>query len=147
MKRCIFSLAVFFFCLLFVSCSDTDNSHDDISENEPITSLTGNWQWIRSTGSIAGITVTPQNSGRTMEIEFTADGIFNKYVDNQLVYTSPFVLSEKDSTIQYTTLALFESVGLGFDHQIEQQYSISKDNTLSLIDPCCDNFTFEFVSK
>ena len=79
-----------------------------------------------------------------MEIEFTTDNIFNKYVDNQLVYTSPFVLQEKDSIIQYTTLALFEGVGLGFDHQIEQQYSITEDNTLLLIDPCCDNFTFEF---
>ena len=136
--------AIALMSLLMLNCSGSDSSPDKSSNTEKETSLTGNWHWIRSTGSIAGITVTPENSGRTMEIEFTADNTFNKFVDKQLVYTSPFVLSEKDSSIEYITLAIFEGVGLGFDHQVEQQFQITNENTLLLIDPCCDNFTFEF---
>jgi len=144
-KKSFLYFVVLMCCLLLASCAVSDNTPNEEPNTGQVASLSGNWRWVRSTGSIAGITVTPENSGKTMEITFTADNIFNKYVDNQLVYTSPFELGQKDSTIQFTTLALFESVGLGFDHQVEQEFRIVADNTLLLIDPCCDNFTFEFV--
>ena len=145
MIKPVFTYLMVILAFMAVSCSETGHGPENTSGGQQEAALTGNWQWVSSSGSIAGITVTPENSGRTMEIEFTSDKVFNKYVDNQLVYTSPYTIQQKDSIIQYTTLALFESVGLGFDHQVEQQFSFTKDKTLLLIDPCCDNFTFEFV--
>lgn len=133
-----------FLAILVCSCSTTEKEPESTSGEKEEASLTGNWQWVSSSGSIAGITVTPESSGKTMEIEFTQDMVFNKYVDNQLVYTSPYVIQLKDSIIQFTTLALFESLGPGFDHQVEQQFRLINNNSLLLLDPCCDNFTFEF---
>ena len=141
------SISKYLFLIISIAlcgCTTADREPESTTGDQEQAALNGKWQWVRSTGSIAGITVTPQNSGRTMEIEFTSDKVFNKYVDNQLVYTSPYTVQLKDSIIQYTTLALFESVGLGFDHQVEQQFSIIDKSTLLLLDPCCDNFTFEF---
>lgn len=144
MIRWIARFLMVVFAVIAASCSATEKRTENSSDTEQEASLSGNWQWLRSTGSIAGITVTPENSGKRMEIQFTQDKVFNKYVDDQLVYTSPYTIQLKDSIIQYTTLALFESAGLGFDHQVEQQFRIIDTNTLLLIDPCCDNFTFEF---
>ncbi|WP_430967337.1 hypothetical protein [Spongiimicrobium sp. 2-473A-2-J] len=129
--------------LLLSSCSNGDDNSQEGTETGTVTELVGEWTWVQSTGSIAGITVTPESSGKTMRIEFTEENVFNKFVDGVEVYTSPFVIDEDN--IQYTTLALFESVGLGFDHQVEQQFQFREGNTLVLTDPCCDNFTFQFV--
>lgn len=129
--------------LLLCSCSNGDDNLQEGTETGTVTKLVGEWTWVQSTGSIAGITVSPESSGKTMSIQFTAEDVFNKFVDGEEVYTSPFVVEE--NTIQYTTLALFESVGLGFDHQVEQQFEFREGNILVLTDPCCDNFTFQFV--
>lgn len=45
-------------------------------------------------------------------------------------YTSPYQVQAEDSTIQYTTLALFETAGFGLDFQVEQQYTIEGTDTL-----------------
>ena len=143
------ALLLSLFLWSFTGCNNNDGGVIDEDMNAKLVLLAGSWQWVQSTGSIAGVTITPESSGKQMEIEFTNNHVFNKKVDEQLVYTSPFILKiEGDKTIiTYTTLALFEGVGLGFDHQVEQELKVINSNKLLLIDPCCDNFTFEFIRK
>lgn len=142
------SLSYFLLLLLplfFISCSKEEAPLEEGPTSSGTSGLQGSWTWVASTGSIAGVTITPESSGKRMQVEFTAEEVFNKFVDGKNVYTSPYALQEKDSIVQYTTLALFESVGLGFDHQVEQQFKLEGGDKLWLIDPCCDNFLFEFV--
>ena len=129
---------------MFLACTDNSKDTIDSTINEQ---LLGKWTWVKSPGSIAGISVTPESSGKTMRIEFTRDAVFNKYVDGQEVYTSPYITEteEDEIKIQYTTLANFNGVGLGFDHQVEQVIKFVGKNKLMLIDRCCDNFLFEFI--
>ena len=147
MKKSIFYLLLSISVLLVTSCSHSDDAQIEGPRTKGTVGLQGSWNWVASTGSIAGVTITPESSGRTMEVEFTHDAVFNKFVNGKKVYTSPYALREKDSIVQYTTFALFESIGLGFDHQVEQQFKLEGSGTLWLIDPCCDNFTFEFQRK
>ncbi|MCW5516912.1 hypothetical protein [Muriicola sp. Z0-33] len=144
MLKSISNYLLLIISIAICGCTAADREPESTTGGQEQGTLNGNWHWVRSSGSIAGITVTPESSGKTMEIEFTQDMVFNKYVDNQLVYTSPYVIQLKDSIIQFTTLALFESLGPGFDHQVEQQFRLINNNSLLLLDPCCDNFTFEF---
>ena len=139
MKRIILVLIV----LLNSSCTDDQSLNDETIKGE----LQGSWRWVASTGSIAGITITPENSGKTMSISFTEDDNFKKFIDGEEVYYSPFVLTNDDDkiNIQYTTFALFESQGLGFDHQVNQMIEFEDENKINMIDPCCDNFVFTFV--
>ncbi len=145
MKKSLSYFLILLLTLFFTTCSKEDAPPEEGPTSTGTNGLQGSWSWVASTGSIAGVTITPTSSGKSMQVEFTAEEVFNKFVDGKNVYTSPYALQEKDSIVQYTTLALFESVGLGFDHQVEQQFKLEGRDKLWLIDPCCDNFLFEFV--
>ncbi len=129
---------------IFLACTDCSNNLKNTTINQH---LLGKWTWVKSTGGIASISVTPESSEKTMQIEFTRNATLNKYVDGQEVYTSPYIIEIKEDKIKikYTTLANFNSIGLGFDHQVEQEIKFVDNNKLMLIDPCCDNFLFEFI--
>jgi len=145
MKKSLSYFLLLLLTLFFTTCSNEDTPLQEGPTSSGTKGLQGSWTWVATTGSIAGVTITPESSGKRMQVEFTDDEVFNKFVDWKKVYTSPYALHEKDSIVQYTTLALFEGVGLGFDHQVEQQFKLEGGDKLWLIDPCCDNFLFEFV--
>lgn len=144
MKNYISKLTFSIIAVFLIACTVNSNQED---ENPDIVTqkLNGEWTWVKSTGSIAGITVTPESSGLTMDIEFTTNHIFNKNVNGNTVYTSPFNIQEDE--IEFTTIAQFPSAGFGLDHQSQQQIKFEGDKILFLIDRCCDNFSFEFVKK
>lgn len=134
--------------LILAGCSKEEDQTTDSTKPYGSIALTGSWTWVKSSGM--GLTITPESSGKTMTIEFMEGEVFNKFVDGEMVYTSPYIIQEADGIIGYTTLALFKSIGLGFDHPVEQQIKFTDSKNLLLIDPrCnnCNNFTFEFSRK
>ena len=147
MKKSIMYLLFLLASLLVASCSKDKGAGMETADELASVGLKGRWTWVSTTGGFAGVTVTPESSGKTMVVEFAPEDIFNKYVNGKKVYSSPYVIQQKDSIIQFTTLALYEGIGLGFDHQTEQKIKLEQPNKLWFIDPCCDLFTFEFIKE
>ena len=60
--------------------------------------ITGQWNWVESVGGIAGITVTPESSGRTELLVFENNNTMKNYVNGGLTETNTYSLGE-DLTI------------------------------------------------
>ncbi|TAL70214.1 MAG: hypothetical protein EPN88_06380 [Bacteroidetes bacterium] len=97
-------------------------------------SLTGEWSWISSCGGIAGICYTPISTNQKRYIVFTADSMFNTYINDTLKSSTKFqtyVLPPSDmpgtpNVIKYNSSS-------------QVKFSIIHD-TLHLDDFCCDGF-------
>ena len=49
------------------------------------TGIVGQWQWVKSEGGLSNTTYTPQSTGKTWAITFTADSTYNEtgtYITN-----------------------------------------------------------------
>jgi len=144
MKRIIEFTATLLIFIPLLNCStnETINLKSDLDE------LIGSWTWIGSKELDSTIEINPANSGNSMSIEFFGDNTFKKFINGEEVYYSPFILVDNNSAIkiQFTTLALFESQGSGFDHKPTQEVRFLKNSNLQLVDnSCCENVIFEFV--
>lgn len=79
----------FFTVILLVSlagCTKDENMVQNSTKSSTSIGLVGTWSWLRSSGSIAEVTVTPESTGNTMIIEFTAEGVLDNFVDGRKVY-------------------------------------------------------------
>ena len=106
------------------------------------TELVGKWEWVSTTGGIAGIHQTPQTLGYTYTVVYTKDGKYEKYdQNNQLVLTYPFKII-KDVSIfdnkEHTMIQLNNTMNYSFE--------IKKDS-LFLSQEVYDGFNEVFVRK
>jgi hypothetical protein len=62
--------------------------------------ILGAWNWVESTGGIAGITKTPQSSGETWKIEFREDGTYRE-VRNGQETTGSYVIEKRTSIFDH----------------------------------------------
>ena len=127
MKRFMTVLAVGLAC----GCS---SATDPISQQ-----LEGDWDWVESSGGIAGMTHTPASTGETMRLSFSATGIVELVRDGVLAaattYVTELAADGGSPVVRYgQSLHGFEVQTVAFDG----------DDVLVLIDPCCDGFTFRF---
>ena len=59
------------------------------------TGLVGTWEWVSTTGGIAGIHQTPQTLGYTYYVEYTKDWKYGKYdQNNHLVLIYPYAITK-----------------------------------------------------
>jgi len=94
---------------LVFSCQKTDNC----DPNSP--SLIGSWTWIKSIGGIAGVTITPATTGKSIKINFSADSIYRMYLNDSLVIESKFRLAYMNQErIPYLKFDGFASLYFGF---------------------------------
>ncbi|HKJ43978.1 MAG TPA: hypothetical protein VKA27_17915 [Sunxiuqinia sp.] len=93
--------------------------------------LTGEWNWLYTSGGFAGMTYTPESTGFTSTIEFTPDSIYRIFRDGELQLESNYHLSPPD-LISYDETSILQS------------FRISKD-TLTLIDQCDDCFMSIYI--
>jgi len=127
-------ILTFIALIMMVSCNK-ENTSSVIS-----TSLTGEWNWISSTGGIAGIKYTPETTGEKRRITFDTDSVFRFYRNDTLkieckyhllkVPTSDGLDSTKLVSYTYTT--------------IRQYYEVQSDGVLVLSDDCMDCFMSQY---
>jgi hypothetical protein len=62
--------------------------------------LVGTWEWVKTSGGIAGSTQTPQTLGYTYRVTYTKDGRYLQYdKDNKLAYDESYVISRATSML------------------------------------------------
>jgi len=103
--------------------------------------IVGTWQWIESTGGIAGVTRTPASTGESIRAIFTSKGTYQKYVNNQVEIDATYSM-EEGPTIYSTELGnIMHYTGEAFAHSVV----ISTMDTLLIRDECYDCFIHTFV--
>lgn len=111
-----------FLILALVSCTKEQSK----------TGLIGEWQWLSSSGGIAGQILTPETEQVSRSI--IIDNSRVQYFENsKLIKTSNYTLDENTSV-------------LTFDEGIPQSYSIHSD-ILKFLDQCDDCFVHEYKRK
>lgn len=95
-------------------------------------SIIGEWEWVESSGGIAGVTLIPETVGYTKTYDFNSDSTLSVYRNDTLVNKSGFHL--KDDT-------------LDIDGENIRQVVEFKTDRLILRDLCVDCFTNTYERK
>lgn len=104
--------------------------------------LVGTWRWVRSTGGIAGVTLTPETEGVTGVLRFGADGTVGWRVDGELRWSTTWVLGRaaEGSSLAGRSVVRYGEPVVGWDEQAVR----IEGGRLVLTDPCCDGFVHEY---
>lgn len=94
--------------------------------------IIGEWEWVESSGGIAGITLVPETQGYTQTYHFVNDSLLDIYKNDSLFLETTYKL--KSDTL--------EIAAWPFKQLIEY-----KENRLMLADQCVDCFTNVFECK
>ncbi|MCK0114814.1 hypothetical protein [Gelidibacter sp. F63206] len=117
---------------LTLNCSGDDDA-------EISSTILGQWNWIKSTGGIAGITYTPKSTGENRKIIISSDSI--KYFTNgDLISKIKYTIELRDVYNEPHELIVPEHLG------IIQFFELDK-NKLILTDYCNDCFVSEYVKE
>ena len=124
--------------LLFISCFFSIESKYSSDEERII----GTWNWIKTTGGIAGIEDTPQSTGQTRTIVFDNEQIVKFYVNDSLTKEGVYRLGLAETIFHKDP----EPV-LFIDDSLWYAYSFPNDNKLILQENIYDGFVHEYRRK
>ena len=118
--------------LMLVACSSA-------SVEPGIDRLEGTWQWVRSTGGIAGNTITPASEGFNVQFRFSGNQV-TVLRNDSVRATSTYTVRGDELTYQ-PSISVFT-----FDGGVDTQTltPVAADSLL-LSDPCCDRYSHLFV--
>lgn len=104
----------------------------------PRVAITGNWQWIRSTGGFAGTTNTPESTGDRRNLEISPITL-KAYLNGHLELETPYTLELGESQLfnDIRDILIQEN---GFRQVVEQ-----RGDSLFLIGDCNDCFTDVYI--
>ena len=103
--------------------------------------LSGNYEWIRSSGGIAGSTLTPASENYRVRFSFSGNQV-TAFRNDSLKATSTVTVRGNEVTYQ-PSISVF-----GFDGGIDvQTIRVLSGDTIALADPCCDRFEHLFVRR
>lgn len=106
------------------------------------TGLVGKWEWVSTSGGIAGIHQTPQTLGYTYTIAFTKEGQYELYdKNNLLVSSSPYTIVNAVSIFDNKEHSMIQS-----DNLMRSSFEIRKDS-LFLSQEVVDGFDQIFIRK
>ena len=125
--------------ITFVGC------RKDISLQDPsLEKLFGKWDWVNSSGGIAGGTRTPASEGYTFIIEFSKKGIYKTFKNGEVFWVKQGKFSlEKGTSIYHTGEANLINYK---DEDRKQEIKFAGD-TLYLDDQCYDCYSNVYVKK
>jgi hypothetical protein len=104
--------------------------------------LEGRWEWRSASGGIAGRTITPASEGYTMELRFDDDEV-GLYRGGALQRTAEYRLTiGREGSFPGQTVIRFDPALLGWE---EMSVDLSDDDTLLLVDGCCDGYAYTFA--
>src|SRR5262245_41651013 len=102
--------------------------------------LVGTWNWVYSSGGIAGITETPASTGQTRSMEYTANGQFQSDINGNLRYGQYQIVTASCIHNGGTTNQVKYSNGLS-------QTFVSTHDSLILDDEVYDGFRSIYVHR
>lgn len=104
--------------------------------------LSGSWNWVKSEGGIAGVTITPASTGYTRNIVYNYNLSYESYKNDSLEFISPFsIYYVTESPVDTFPVIHYEALPEYRDQMI---FSITRD-TLVLSDRCIDCFIHTYV--
>ena len=123
--------------LIIVSCSSSEDKNVCIDD----ACIDGEWRWLESSGSIAGITINPQTEmlSRKLVIDETK---YTEIVNNNIVLETEYeyVKSGELSGFNRDSLVLKLTTGNWYVVYLE-------NDTLELIEPCFDCWSHRYVQE
>ncbi len=126
------------FCTLSCGCSKQTSP----TEPEP-QGIYGSWNWVKSVGGIAGLTITPAAAGYTERLVLKSDNNCESYRNDTLVATTQFTIRRE------VTLFSLDSVDVihyaDTNRFMKQIISVIGSDTLGLIDLCYDCFGHTYM--
>ncbi len=126
-------LSPIFCLLLFASCED--------EKIDIYNQVHGNWEWVSSSGGIAGITLTPESTGDSKLIIFETSGTYRKFINDTLQYTTKYSISEGESIFSSSQYPIIHFK----EEELDQAIFQVKDDTLKLGGNCFDCFFHTFI--
>jgi hypothetical protein len=103
--------------------------------------LSGNYEWVRSSGGIAGVTMTPASENYRVRFSFSGNQV-TAFRNDSLKATSTVTVRGDEVTYQ-PSISVFVFDG-GIDVQTIRKLP---GDTIALADPCCDRFEHVFVRR
>ncbi|WP_321371070.1 hypothetical protein [uncultured Draconibacterium sp.] len=128
MKWIFLKTIVFLFVL--TSCSD---------ETIPPNELIGRWNWISSSGGIAGSTYTPEITGETIILQFTSDSVYKQYRNDTLLIDCQFSIIQAESIYDHEITNMIEC-----DGYLRRSFSFNAQGNLILADEAFDGFISQY---
>ena len=110
-------------------------------ESDQLTTLTGKWGWISSSGGFVATTYTPQSTGDIQIVEYSDDSIFRLFRNDTLLIESKYHLKRSKSMYSQDSALLV----IYDNYSIRQSYSFKFPGILILKDECYD--CFEHIYK
>jgi len=103
-------------------------------------SIIGDWNWISSTGGIAGLKYTPETTGEQRRITFDNDSVFRFYRNDTLKIESKYHLFKSPAIdgLESTILVKYDN------SSISQYFTIQTDGVMILSDECMDCYWNEY---
>jgi len=110
------------------------------TETSPFSMLYHRWEWVRSSGGIAGVVQTPQSEGYTQAIDFDEEGFFTLYRDNAVFISGSYTVINAESILDNTGYDM-----IIFDNGLLQSAIIQlSEDTLVLREEAFDCFTHTY---
>jgi hypothetical protein len=117
----------------FISCTKDD-------DGAVFRRIQGQWEWVESSGGIAGTTLTPESTGKQVTIEFS-NGTYRRVVNGDLEMVMAYHIEKGQSIMGEEDAYL-----LIYENEYKQSIYFN-DNRLVLSDECYDCFQNEYVRK
>lgn len=135
----IYSLVIW---LISISgCNTNYEPVDHIIYNSDEEKIIGTWNWVRTTGGIAGVDITPQSTGNTAKNVFN-DTKVESFVNDSLVYSLNYRLGYDITILSLDSMSVLY-IG---DNQVFA-YHFDDVNTLFLSENLVDGFNLEYKRK
>jgi len=113
-------------------CKKTDTS--------PFSMLYHQWEWVQSSGGIAGVVQTPQSEGYTQTIDFDENGFFTVYQNNAVAISGTYTIIRAESILDNQ-----EHDMIVFDNSLlESAITQLNGDTLILREEAFDGFTHTY---
>ncbi|WP_051190490.1 hypothetical protein [Kaistella palustris] len=125
--------AVLILLLVFVSCSTRE---DDQLANEP---FVGTWNWVSTDGGIANTHDTPESTGITRTMTFTADNHFKVMENNVTVNEGTYQI-----TRQVTNTDHVERTFINFSDYPDLMVKSVDASDLFLAEDANDGFSYHY---
>ncbi|MBE9583710.1 hypothetical protein IM792_04560 [Mucilaginibacter sp. JRF] len=139
MKNAIFAVLI---AVSLFACKATQVSKDE--KPIDIKSLSGQWDWKKTTGGIAGITITPETARYILHIEFKNSEML--YYKNGEVTQHFHYDITRDKTI-YSTDSLYIIKPDTTTNAMPLVITKAVNDTLVLADNVHDGFTTTYIKK
>ncbi|MEO6149170.1 MAG: hypothetical protein ABIN95_10500 [Mucilaginibacter sp.] len=132
------TLAYLFILICAISCKKENVKTNNGVDPEKIY---GKWNWVNSTGGIAGLTITPKTAGYEASVEYKRSKSVYYYRNDTLKSQAKFSITKGNTIFSTKQAYIIKYTPDGMDHVIMK---VTKD-TLVLADNANDGFTILYV--